>query len=153
MPDSSPVRVRSFLPRYPQLLPPMAKVLNTSTKEVQLKFHFSFNRLNMPQNCTKKPTNTWKSILSLTKKMFVSIRFCQLPDIFLRAIKDIFPLQNPFVYMTSFRRNTSRIVKNCLFSAVFLLGLLVTNTVTAQDGKTLFNTNCCLLYTSDAADE
>ena len=44
--------------------------------------------------------------------------------------------------MTSFRRNTSRIVKNCLFSAVFLLGLLVTNTVTAQDGKTLFNTNC-----------
>ena len=44
--------------------------------------------------------------------------------------------------MTSFRRNTSRIVKNCFFSAVFLLGLLVTNTVTAQDGKTLFNTNC-----------
>ena len=44
--------------------------------------------------------------------------------------------------MTSFRRNTSRIVKNCLFTAVFLLGLLVTNTVTAQDGKTLFNTNC-----------
>jgi mono/diheme cytochrome c family protein len=74
--------------------------------------------------------------------MFVSIRFCQVPDIFLRAIKDIFPLQNPFVYMTSFRRNTSRIVKNCLFTAVFLLGLLVTNTVTAQDGKTLFNTNC-----------
>ena len=74
--------------------------------------------------------------------MCVSIRYCQLPVIFLRAIKDIFPLQNPFVYMTSFRRNTSRIVKNCLFSAVFLLGLLVTNTVTAQDGKTLFNTNC-----------
>ena len=44
--------------------------------------------------------------------------------------------------MTSFRRNTSRNVKNCLFTAVFLLGLLVTNTVTAQDGKTLFNTNC-----------
>jgi len=44
--------------------------------------------------------------------------------------------------MTSFRRNTSRIVKNCLLTAVFLLGLLVTNTVTAQDGKTLFNTNC-----------
>ena len=44
--------------------------------------------------------------------------------------------------MTSFRSNTSRIVKNCFFSAVFLLGLLVTNTVTAQDGKTLFNTNC-----------
>ena len=44
--------------------------------------------------------------------------------------------------MTSFRRNTSRIVKNCLFTAVFLLGILVTNTVTAQDGKTLFNTNC-----------
>lgn len=44
--------------------------------------------------------------------------------------------------MTSFRSNTSRIVKNCLFSAVFLLGILVTNTVTAQDGKTLFNTNC-----------
>ncbi len=74
--------------------------------------------------------------------MCVSIRYCQLPVIFLRAIKDIFPLQNPFVYMTSFRRNTSRIVKNCFFSAVFLLGLLVTNTVTAQDGKTLFNTNC-----------
>ena len=74
--------------------------------------------------------------------MCVSIRNCQVPIIFLRAIKDIFPLQNPFVYMTSFRRNTSRIVKNCLFSAVFLLGLLVTNTVTAQDGKTLFNTNC-----------
>ena len=74
--------------------------------------------------------------------MFVSIRYCQLPVIFLRAIKDIFPLQNPFVYMTSFRSNTSRIVKNCFFSAVFLLGLLVTNTVTAQDGKTLFNTNC-----------
>ena len=74
--------------------------------------------------------------------MCVSIRNCQVPIIFLRAIKDIFPLQNPFVYMTSFRRNTSRIVKNCFFSAVFLLGLLVTNTVTAQDGKTLFNTNC-----------
>ena len=74
--------------------------------------------------------------------MCVSIRNCQVPIIFLRAIKDIFPLQNPFVYMTSFRRNTSRIVKNCLFSAAFLLGLLVTNTVTAQDGKTLFNTNC-----------
>ena len=44
--------------------------------------------------------------------------------------------------MTSFRSNTSRIVKNCFLSAVFLLGLLVTNTVTAQDGKTLFNTNC-----------
>ena len=44
--------------------------------------------------------------------------------------------------MTSFRSNTSRIVKNCFFSAVFLLGILVTNTVTAQDGKTLFNTNC-----------
>ena len=74
--------------------------------------------------------------------MCVSIRNCQVPIIFLRAIKDIFPLQNPFVYMTSFRRNTSRIVKNCFFTAVFLLGLLVTNTVTAQDGKTLFNTNC-----------
>ena len=74
--------------------------------------------------------------------MCVSIRNCQVPIIFLRAIKDIFPLQNPFVYMTSFRSNTSRIVKNCFFSAVFLLGILVTNTVTAQDGKTLFNTNC-----------
>lgn len=78
----------------------------------------------------------------LGKKKWNSIRYCQVPIVFLRAIKDIFPLQNPFVYMTSFRRNTSRIVKNCLFTAVFLLGLIVTNTVTAQDGKTLFNTNC-----------
>ena len=90
----------------------------------------------------KKPDKYLKLNIVLNKKKSLTIRNCQVPTVFLRAIKDIFPLQNPFVYMTSFRRNTSRIVKNCLFSAVFLLGLLVTNTVTAQDGKTLFNTNC-----------
>jgi mono/diheme cytochrome c family protein len=35
-----------------------------------------------------------------------------------------------------------RITKTCLFSALFLLVFSAVNTVSAQDGKTLFNTNC-----------
>ncbi len=40
--------------------------------------------------------------------------------------------------MISFRR----ITKTCLLSALLFLGFSVVNTVSAQDGKTLFNTNC-----------
>lgn len=40
--------------------------------------------------------------------------------------------------MISFRR----ITKTCLLSALLFLGFSTVNTVSAQDGKTLFNTNC-----------
>lgn len=40
--------------------------------------------------------------------------------------------------MISFRR----ITKTCLLSALLFLGFSTLNTVSAQDGKTLFNTNC-----------
>lgn len=40
--------------------------------------------------------------------------------------------------MISFRR----ITKTCLLSALLFLGFSVVNTASAQDGKTLFNTNC-----------
>ncbi len=67
------------------------------------------------------------------------LRFCQHGVIFLRSFTDIFPHQEPqFVNMISFRR----LAKTCITGTILSLSLLLGTSANAQDGKTLFQTNC-----------
>ena len=67
------------------------------------------------------------------------MRFCQHGVIFLRSFTDIFPHQEPqFVNMISFRR----LAKTCITGTILSLSLLLGTSANAQDGKTLFQTNC-----------
>ena len=64
--------------------------------------------------------------------------FCQHPVIFLRRLKIIFYTKNYFVHMVPLQRLTRICSVIIIVTASFFTG----NSVKAQDGKTLFQTNC-----------
>jgi len=77
------------------------------------------------------------------KKFFSRLRFCQFRVIFLQPFTDIFPHQEPqFVNMISVRR----LAKTCLTVIVLFLSFTLGTSANAQDGKTLFQTNCAACH-------
>jgi mono/diheme cytochrome c family protein len=87
-----------------------------------------------------------KPLPIMAKKIFLTLCFCQRGVIFLHPFKDIFPhLEPQFVNMISHRS----IAKSIFISTLIFLSISFGNNANAQDGKSLFNTNCASCHKMD----
>lgn len=87
--------------------------------------------------------NSLKCRPDKAKKIFCRLIFCQLRVIFLHPFTDIFPHQEPsFVNMISFRCLAKTSFTGIILFLSFTLGV----SANAQDGKTLFQTNCAACH-------
>ncbi len=95
----------------------------------------------------EKPGNRLKIKPGKDKKNLLTMCFCHYPVIFLQPSMVSFThLEQQFVNMISHKR----IAKTILVISLIFLGSFINNKVQAQDGKTLFNTNCASCHKVDA---
>ena len=82
----------------------------------------------------------------MNKKIFLTLRFCHHPIIFLHPFKDIFPHLEPQIVNMITHRS---IAKTFFISTLILMSSFLGNNAIAQDGKTLFTANCASCHKMD----